>query len=127
MKVSLLSRLLANYPYLAAFILFAIGIYGVIASSNLLRKLLGISIMESAIFLMFIASGNITGRGVPIVDAAKESVGYVNPLPQALILTGIVVGVSTTAFALALLVKLHKYYGTLDARIIYDKREADKH
>jgi multicomponent Na+:H+ antiporter subunit C len=113
-----LDRLIANYPYFAAVILFAIGTLTVLTRSNLLKKLIGINIMESAIFLMFIAAGNIRGGAVPILDEANSAAQYINPVPSALMLTGIVVSVSVTAFALALIVRLYQSYGTTDARRI---------
>ena len=77
--------------------------------------------MESAIFLMFVASGNVRGRGADRGAANTEAV-YINPLPSALMLTGIVVSVSVTAFALALIVRLYKAYGTTDLRRIAARR-----
>lgn len=114
----LLYKLMVNYPYFAAMILFIIGAFTVLTRSNLFKKLIGINIMESAIFLMFIAAGNVRGGAVPILDVANPKALYVNPLPSALMLTGIVVSVSVTAFALALIIKLHQFYGTTNARRI---------
>jgi multicomponent Na+:H+ antiporter subunit C len=113
-----LDKLIVNYPYFAAVTLFAIGTVTVLTRSNLFKKLIGINIMESAIFLMFIASGNIRGGAVPILDEANSAAQYINPVPSALMLTGIVVSVSVTAFALALIVRLYQSYGTTDARRI---------
>ncbi|MDQ7794052.1 MAG: cation:proton antiporter subunit C [bacterium] len=109
----MLLRVLANYPYLVAVVLFAIGFYTVLARSNLIKKIIGINIVQSATFLFFIASGNLRSGTPPIVEPGVAAT-YVNPLPTALMLTGIVVSVSVTAFALALAVKLYGYYGTLD-------------
>lgn len=114
----LLYKLMVNYPYFAAMILFIIGAFTVLTRSNLFKKLIGINIMESAIFLMFIAAGNVRGGAVPILDVANPKALYVNPLPSALMLTGIVVSVSVTAFALSLIIKLHQFYGTTNARRI---------
>lgn len=119
MNTSLVSRLSVNYPYVGAAVLFAIGAFIVLTRRNLLRKLIGINIMESAIFLMFVAAGNLRGRVVPIVDPTKASMGYINPLTSALMLTGIVVSVSVTAFSLALIVRLYHFYGTIDVDGIY--------
>ena len=115
MKI-LLGKLLVNYPYFAAVILFVIGATTVLTRSNLFKKLIGINIMESAIFLMFIAAGNKRGGAVPILNMADPVQPYINPLPSALMLTGIVVSVSVTAFALALIVRLYRFYGTTDAQ-----------
>jgi multicomponent Na+:H+ antiporter subunit C len=119
----LLDELMVNYPYFAAMILFIIGAFTVLTRSNLFKKLIGINIMESAIFLMFIAAGNIRGGAVPILDEANPQTVCINPLPSALMLTGIVVSVSVTAFALALIIRLHQSYGTTDARRIAELRK----
>lgn len=119
----LLDELMVNYPYFAAMILFIIGTFTVLTRSNLFKKLIGINIMESAIFLMFIAAGNIRGGAVPILDEANPQTVCINPLPSALMLTGIVVSVSVTAFALALIIRLHQSYGTTDARRIAELRK----
>ncbi len=118
----LLEKLMINYPYFVAVILFTIGALTVLTRSNLFKKLIGINIMESAIFLMFIAGGNIRGGAVPILDEANPKPLYINPVPSALMLTGIVVSVSVTAFALALIVRLYQSYGTTDARRIAEMR-----
>lgn len=108
-------KLIHNYPYLIASIIFAVGCYTVLTHTNLMRKVIGINVMESAVFLFFVAAGNILGGRPPIIDLNNPSVIYVNPIPSALILTGIVVSVSVTALALALVVRLHRQYGTIDA------------
>jgi multicomponent Na+:H+ antiporter subunit C len=118
----LLEKLMINYPYFAAAILFIIGAFTVLTRSNLFKKLIGINIMESAIFLMFIAAGNIRGGAVPILDQANPKAAYINPVPSALMLTGIVVSVSVTAFALALIIRLYQSYGTTDARRIAEMK-----
>ncbi len=121
MKI-LLEKLIVNYPYTIAVFLFAIGALIVITKSNLFKKLIGINIMESAIFLMFISSGNIRGAVEPVLNSAHSDLAYINPLPSALMLTGIVVSVSVTAFALALIIRLYKSYGTVDALKIAEMR-----
>jgi multicomponent Na+:H+ antiporter subunit C len=118
----LLKKLLINYPYFAAVILFAIGTLIVLTRSNLVKKLIGINIIESAVFLMFVAAGNIRNGVPPILDQGSPDAVYVNPLPSALMLTGIVVSVSVSALALALVFRLYKAYGTLDARRIAEMR-----
>ncbi|NLK07071.1 MAG: cation:proton antiporter subunit C [Firmicutes bacterium] len=118
----LLGKVLINYPYFAAVILFAIGSATVLTRSNLFKKLIGINIMESAIFLMFIAAGSRRDGVVPILHMDDSLRPYINPLPSALMLTGIVVSVSVTAFALALIVRLYRFYGTTDAKRMSDIR-----
>lgn len=117
MKI-LFKKLIVNYPYTIAVILFAIGALIVLNKSNLFKKLIGINVMESSIFIMFVASANIRGGLVPLLDQTNSQSVYVNPLPSALMLTGIVVSVSVTAFSLALIIRLHKSYGTTDAKEI---------
>lgn len=121
MKI-LFEKLIINYPYVISFILFIIGAIIVLNKSNLFKKLIGINIMESSIFIMFIASGNIRGAAVPAINSANPHDMYINPLPSALMLTGIVVSVSVTAFALALVLRLYKAYGTTDAIKIAEMR-----
>lgn len=118
----LLQKLLINYPYFAAVILFVVGVVIVLTRSNLIKKLIGINIIESAVFLMFVAAGNIRGGVPPILDQTRQEAVYVNPLPSALMLTGIVVSVSVSALALALVYRLYKAYGTLDARRIAEMK-----
>lgn len=110
-----LEMLLVNYPYVVSVIIFGVGTLIVLTQPNLIKKVIGLNIMTNAIFLFFIALGNIEGGAAPIVDPASPAPLYINPLPSALILTGIVVGFSTTAFALALIVKLYSFYGTVNA------------
>lgn len=120
MKI-LIEKLIVNYPYTIAVLLFVIGALIVLNKSNLFKKLIGINIMESSIFIMFVGAGNIRGGNVPILNEANN-LTYINPLPSALMLTGIVVSVSVTAFGLALIIRLYKIYGTTDAKRIVEMR-----
>ena len=117
MKI-LLEKLIINYPYTFAVFLLIIGAFIVLTKADLFKKLIGINIMESSIFILFVGSGNIRGGAVPILDKANPQSVYINPLPSALMLTGIVVSVSVTAFGLALIIRLYKEYGTTDAHKI---------
>lgn len=114
----MVERLAVNYPYFFAAVLFVIGLHTLLTHANLLKKVIGLNIAGTAVFLYFIAMGNARGRLEPLVDPAHPHAEFVNPLPSALILTGIVVAVSVTAFALGLIVKLYRYYGTLNAEEI---------
>ena len=108
--------LLVNYPYVISIILFCLGCLCILTQHNLIKKVIGINIMETSIFLFFIAVGNISGGVAPIYDPnLPADVLYVNPLPSTLMLTGIVVSFSVTAFALAIIVKLYYFYGTVYA------------
>jgi len=107
--------LITNFYEATAMVLFGIGFVTLLLQKNLIKKIIGLNIMDSAIFLYLTTTGYITGRSAPIViDGVVYAGAYVNPLPSALVMTGIVVAVSITAFALALSLKLYEHYGTLD-------------
>lgn len=112
--MEIILKLFNNYYYFAAMMLFVIGFHTLLTHSNLIKKIIGMNIMDTSIFLFFVATGYLRGGRAPIIH---EGTGYlyINPLPSALILTGIVVAVSVTAYALSLIVKLYAHYGTLDA------------
>ena len=103
---------LTHVNYWAAIVLAMIGLYAVIAPSNLIKKLIGLGIFQSAIFLIYITVGKVEGGTAPIIDAAHTV--YSNPLPHVLILTAIVVAVSTLAVGLALTVAIKRAYGTVE-------------
>ena len=103
---------LAHANYWAAIVLAMIGLYAIISPSNLIKKLIGLGIFQSAIFLIYITVGKVEGGTAPIIDAAYGV--YSNPLPHVLILTAIVVAVSTLAVGLALTVAIKQAYGTVE-------------
>ena len=103
---------LTHANYWAAIVLAMIGLYAVIAPSNLIKKLIGLGMFQSAIFLLYITVGKVEGGTAPIIDAAHTV--YSNPLPHVLILTAIVVSVSTLAVGLALTVAIKRAYGTVE-------------
>lgn len=110
-----LHNLLFNYYETAAVILFGIGFTTLLMHRNLLKKIIGFNFMDSAIYLYLAAKGYITGRLAPIVTGAgADAANYVNPIPTGLVLTGIVVSVSVTAFLLALTCRLYDRFHTLD-------------
>jgi len=121
--VDIFFRVMANYPYFVAMVLFCIGIYAILSRANLMKKIIGINIMINAIFLLLISSGNIRGGIAPLqaVELTPEQL-YVNPLPAALVLTGIVVSLSVTAFALSIVIKINDYYGTIEVNEILEIR-----
>ena len=107
--------LLVNYEQTAAVILFCIGFSTMLLHKNLLKKIIGMDIMDTGIFLFLACQGYITGRVAPIVETGVQSVeAYINPVPAGLVLTGIVVSVSVTALMLALTVRLYYRYHTLN-------------
>ena len=110
-----MGNLSSNYYEATSMILFGIGFVTLFLQKNLIKKVIGLNIMDTSIFLFLAAKGYIAGRKAPIItDGITEAARYINPIPSGLVLTGIVVAVSVTAFALALCLKLYEYYGTLD-------------
>ena len=104
----------------AAVILFAIGFSTLLLNRNLLKKIIGMNIMDTAVFLFLTSIGYIRGKLAPIVaEGAVSYKDYVNPIPAGLVLTGIVVSVSVTAVMLALTVRLYQRYHTLNMDEIY--------
>ena len=118
-------RLLHNYQYVAAMLLFCIGLYTVIVRRNIIKKLIGLNIMETAVFFLYISMGYLDGGIAPIRVGGADPSRMVNPIPQALILTGIVVAVSVTALALALVILLYRQYGTLDVDRLFRDEEVE--
>lgn len=121
-----LSTIANNINYIGAMILFIIGLYTVLTHSNLIKKIIGINIMETSIFLFFVSIGYVKGAVAPIIDPSSGEQVFVNPLPAAMILTGIVVAVSITAFALSIIIKIHEAYGTIDLDEIMKIRSVEE-
>ena len=110
-----MQNLLINYEETAAIILFCIGFSTMLLHKNLLKKIIGMDMMDAAVFLFLASQGYIEGRVAPIVVNGVQSVeAYINPIPAGLVLTGIVVSVSVTALMLALTVRLYYGYHTLN-------------
>jgi len=105
--------------YLATFLLLGVGAYMMIGSPNLVKKIIGMNVFQTGIFLFFIAAAFIEGASNPVLDHAGP---YVNPLPHVLILTAIVVGVSLTAVALGLVVRIYSEYGTIETDVLAEVR-----
>jgi multicomponent Na+:H+ antiporter subunit C len=102
--------------YILCFILFLVGLYGVITRRNLIKIAISLTIMEFSVFLFFALIGYIDGGVAPIVDPADPVKTYVDPLPQAMVLTAIVIGLATTAMMMAVIIRLYRKYGTFDIR-----------
>lgn len=101
-----------NVVYWVVVFLMMTGLYVVLASSNLIKKVVGLNIFQTAVFILYISIGKLDGGTVPIyIEGVTD---YANPLPHVLILTAIVVGVATTAVALALAVRIHAAYGSVE-------------
>ncbi len=108
-------NLFTNYGEAVAMILFGIGFANLLFQKNLIKKIIGFNIMDTAIYLFLAEKGYIAGRMPPIVVNGIQDVGaYINPIPSGLVLTGIVVSVSVSALMLSLTIRLYKRYHTLD-------------
>ena len=109
------SNLFLNFGEAVAMILFGIGFANLMFQKNLIKKIIGFNIMDTAIYLFLAEKGYIAGRMAPIVvDGIQEVSAYINPIPSGLVLTGIVVSVSVSALMLSLTVRLYRRYHTLD-------------
>lgn len=101
-----------HYSYAVTIFLLMTGVFVVIARGNLIKKLIGLGIFQTSVYLLYIAPGKLIGGTAPIVDGGFRV--YSNPLPHVLILTAIVVGVATLALGLALVVRIREAYGTIE-------------
>ena len=109
------NNLLTNYGQLVAMTLFVIGFANLLLNKNHNKKIIGLNIMDSAVYLFLAEMGYISGRKVPILtDGIEKATYYINPIPSGLVLTGIVVSVSVSALMLALTVRLYQRYHTLN-------------
>ena len=107
-------NLLGLFNYWVFAILLMIGFYAVIAKVNLIKKLIGLSLFQSAVFLLYITMGRIDGGTAPIFPEGGGTSVFANPLPQVLILTAIVVGISTLALGLGIVVRIREEYGSIE-------------
>ena len=113
----MLSLIIENRFAIAAVILFVTGFVNMMVHPNLIKKVVSFNIMDSATFLMLASRGMIAGRTAAILtDGGADVTRYVNPIPAGLVLTGIVVSVSVSAFSLALIQRIYGAYGTVDMR-----------
>ena len=126
---TLTSEIVAKYNYWIYVVLMMIGFYAMIGKRNLLKKLIGMNIFQTSIILFFVSTGVKKGGSIPIVDKYAGLAGNIdaskidNPLPHVLMLTAIVVGVSVTGVALAVLQRIYKDYGTLEEDEILEKTQ----
>ncbi len=124
---SLLTVVIAKYNYWVYVVLMMIGFYAMIGKRNLVKKLIGMNIFQTAIILFFVSTGVKRGGGIPILDKYEvlehgvRVASVDNPLPHVLMLTAIVVSVSVTGVALAILQRIHREYGTLEEDEILEK------
>ncbi len=122
-----IALVIAKYNYWIYVLLMMIGFYAMIGKKNLIKKLIGMNIFQTAIILMFVSTGVKKGGAIPIVDKYKglahgiDAAQIVNPLPHVLMLTAIVVSVSITGVALAIILRIYREYGTLEEDEIMEK------
>jgi len=112
-------KLLGLVYYWVFAIVLMIGFYAVIAKPNLIKKLIGLSIFQVAVFLLYITMGKVEGATAPILQDGVAL--YSTPLPQVLILTAIVVGISTTALGLGIVVRIKEEYGSIEEDEIQER------
>jgi multicomponent Na+:H+ antiporter subunit C len=112
-------ELASHYNYAATIFMMIAGLYIVIARGNLVKKLVGLAIFQTSVYLLFIEPAKIIGGTAPILDPAYSV--YSNPLPHVLILTAIVVGIATQALGLAIVVRINETYGSIEEDDILEK------
>jgi multicomponent Na+:H+ antiporter subunit C len=108
-----------HFNYWAVVFLMMTGFYVVISRGNLVKKIIGLNIFQTSVFLLYITMGKVSGGTAPIVAEGVEV--YSNPLPHVLILTAIVVGIATTSLGFALVVRIYRAYGTIEEDEIQDQ------
>ena len=109
----MIDQIFGVWNYWIVFILMMIGLYIVISKKSLLKKIVGLAIFQTSVFLLYITFGKIAGGTAPILTDNVNEI-YSNPLPHVLILTAIVVGIATTALGLALIIKIREEYDTVE-------------
>lgn len=117
-----MSYVLDYYNYWIVVFLMMAGFYTVISASNLVKKVVGLNIFQTSVFMLYITMGKVSGGTAPIL--AEGVTQYSNPLPHVLILTAIVVGVATTAVGLSLIVRIKRAYGTVEENEFENKDDA---
>jgi multicomponent Na+:H+ antiporter subunit C len=117
--MSAIRDFIEHYNYVITIFLMVGGLYIVVARGNMVKKLVGLSIFQSSVYLLYIAPGKILGGTPPILDPAYTV--YSNPLPHVLILTAIVVGIATIALGLALVVRINEAYDTVEEDEILER------
>ena len=109
----MIEQLGGNWNYIIVVILMMTGLFMVIARANLVKKMIGLSIFQTSVFIFYISLGKMAGGTAPILDGNPDTL-YSNPLPHVLILTAIVVGVATTALGLALILRINEAFGSVE-------------
>jgi multicomponent Na+:H+ antiporter subunit C len=126
--------LVARANYWAYIVLLLIGLYAIVVKKNLVKKIIGMNILQTAVILFYISIGAKRNATIPIIEhghgslhTAVKAADYINPLPHVLMLTAIVVAVATLGVALALVIKIYEQYGTLEEDEILEKIREKEH
>ena len=122
----MLETILQNRFAVVAVLLFGIGFMNLLLQQNLVKKVIGFNIMDSAVFLLLASLGYVDGGIAPIVGDRGFDPLYINPIPSGLVLTGIVVSVSITAFSLALIQRIYRQYGTVVLRDLLEQSRKEE-
>ena len=109
----MIEQLAGSWNYIIVVILMMTGLFMVIARANLVKKMIGLSIFQTSVFIFYISLGKMAGGTAPILDGNPDTL-YSNPLPHVLILSAIVVGVATTALGLALILRINEAFGSVE-------------
>ena len=121
--MTILSEFVSHYNQWITIFLMVAGLYIVVARGNMIKKLIGLSVFQTSVYLLYILPGKLLGGTAPII--AEGFAVYSHPLPHVLILTAIVVGVATLALGLALVVRINEAYGTIEEDEIFSRNDQD--
>ena len=122
--MTVLGPLIDHFNYFVIIFLMVSGLYVVVARGNMIKKLVGLMLFQTSVYLLYLSPGKILGGTPPIIDDNFQI--YSNPLPHVLILTAIVVGVATLALGLALVLRINEAYGTIEEDEIFAAEDEDK-
>jgi multicomponent Na+:H+ antiporter subunit C len=120
-----MTSLLAQWNYFLVIILMMLGFYAVIARGNMVKKMIGLNIFQTSVFMLYISMGKVSNGTAPILTGDSSTV-YSNPLPHVLILTAIVVGVATTAVGYALIIRIQESFNTIEDDEIIELMDDDE-
>lgn len=120
--MTIFEAIATHYNYAVTIFLMASGLYIVVARGNMIKKLVGLALFQTSVYLLYLSAGKIIGGTAPIIADGYDT--YSNPLPHVLMLTAIVVGVATQALGLALTIRIHEAYGTIEEDELF---EAEAH
>lgn len=125
----MMDLLRGHYVYLLLVVLFLIGLYGMMVKRNLMKKIIGMSILQSSVILFYIASGFKDGATVPVLDPGlgpDYPNAYLNPLPHCLMLTAIVVAVVTLGVSFALIIDIYRNYGSIEEPLLLERMKDER-